>query len=82
LSAPIGKGESCSKHSAVIPAERRKAREPGPKYPGLRKTGLRKIRIAGVLGSRIGSLGASRRSPSGMTAVGVAREADKLHLPL
>jgi L-2-hydroxycarboxylate dehydrogenase (NAD+) len=42
----------------AIPAERRQAREPGPKNPCL---GL--ISDAGILGSRIGSL----RSPSGMT---------------
>src|SRR2546421_9323232 len=49
----------------VIPAERRQAREPGPKNPCL---GL--ISDAGILGSRIGSL----RSPSGMTTRKAAKK--------
>src|SRR2546429_7699432 len=49
----------------VIPAERRQAREPGPKNPCL---GL--ISDAGILGSRIGSL----PSPSGVTTRKAAKK--------
>src|SRR5207253_5780535 len=56
----------------VIPAERRQAREPGPKNPCL---GL--ISDAGILGSRIGSL----RSPSGMTTRKAAKKSYAIALP-
>jgi hypothetical protein len=53
--------------SFVIPAERRQAREPGPKNPCLAL-----VSDAGVHGSRIGSLALeARREPSGMTAAGL-----------
>src|SRR5215468_7168896 len=56
--------------SAVIPAERRKAREPGSIYPGLRKSGS-----AGAHGSRVCSAPrrcAARCAAPGMTAEIVA----------
>src|SRR3989449_9045473 len=56
----------------VIPAERRQAREPGPKNSCL---GL--ISDAGILGSRIGSL----RSPAGMTTRKAAKKSYAIALP-
>jgi hypothetical protein len=56
----------------AIPAERRQAREPGPKNPCL---GL--ISDAGILGSRIGSL----CSPSGMTTRKAAKKSYAIALP-
>src|SRR5262245_47278384 len=59
---------SCDQSLRCHPGRAPQAREPGSKNPCSHGDTRSDVRITGIHGSRIGLLGASRRSPSGMTA--------------